>query len=727
MSNKIDDVSKVASAGRVPRKIANVFRDGRKKLMDVNVPDSVHIKDLEKWTVGDGFVWGAEAAGQVLKLSGAGLLITIEYLVRALEKVFVDNKYLRELEAVVKNSAELSEKNIDPRTGKKNGETSLTRFAKKNPWVAGYVLYYLMLASLTAGAVGGAKTILDDDKKLPKKEVKQDKKTDAVEQIDDAENVEIVPIQEKNDEKKVEEKSQKTAVEQAQDKKTKNTDSNIKKKEETKKDKKVDKVEVEKKEQTSSVERVKTVATDIKYINPNMKKDEFVKQANNEYFPEIVIGLTQLETYYAIPRLNRGEKYATNGVGLTYTYSYDKKGRLKQRRNPKNPKKVKPLSKKQNYEQLKIHLSVDLLPNYLRPALKNKKNINAQQAIALVWAGYQLPAHMDNIANKIETAKNAQQVADAFTYYSGDSKWRSGTLVRRWWCAAYAVGVITIDEIMKLPRDAFSRVNINTIYKNGHFILDKETVNYALKRARGGGHSTVQDFLSDFKVGREILSKAKGRSKKVGFLTQDSSEKDLGINRESMVAMSKAFDSFRDGNYEQAEKLYLQAISKDPDNMEAYSSLALTYKRLGDKYNSLEYYQKSLDIVVKGNARMNANSKLLLDRSVKASTYYNAGVVREKMAEIYLKRGDKNKARDNYKKAIQNYETAFDNAKEIKDEARMEIYSKAQKKAEALMKKVSGEKGKKLAFDSGIRQIHQKNAKKDIFLYGKEFNGNSIA
>ena len=30
----------------------------------------------------------------------------------------------------------------------------------------------------------------------------------------------------------------------------------------------------------------------------------------------------------------------------------------------------------------------------------------------------------------------------------------------------------------------------------------------------------------------------------------------------------------------------------------------------------------------------------------------------------------------------------------------------------------------KIAFNSGIKQIHQKNAKKDLLLYGQEFKGN---
>ena len=33
--------------------------------------------------------------------------------------------------------------------------------------------------------------------------------------------------------------------------------------------------------------------------------------------------------------------------------------------------------------------------------------------------------------------------------------------------------------------------------------------------------------------------------------------------------------------------------------------------------------------------------------------------------------------------------------------------------------------GKKIAFNSGIQQMHQKNAKRDIFLYGKETTFNA--
>ena len=72
-------------------------------------------------------------------------------------------------------------------------------------------------------------------------------------------------------------------------------------------------------------------------------------------------------------------------------------------------------------------------------------------------------------------------------------------------------------------------------------------------------------------------------------------------SEKSMALVNKADKKFKKGKYEEAEKLYASALETNPDNMEAYSSLALTYKMLGDKNGSEEYYQKCIDTVVKCN------------------------------------------------------------------------------------------------------------------------------
>lgn len=461
----------------------------------------------------------------------------------------------------------------------------------------------------------------------------------------------------------------------------------------------------------------------IQTINPN--DDDFVERALNEYWAEIGVGLTELETYRATPVVHAGESRATRGLGCTWDYEYNSKGVLIKK--PNVPGKTKSLDKDKNYEQTKLHLIDETLP-VLKNATKGKNNIQAQQAIALIFAGYQRPNDMKEIANRIAIAKTPQEVADAFDYYPGPEQWRTGTLKRRWWCAAYAIGKISSQDLLALPRDAFSNININNVYKNGHFLLGDETVAYALNHAKQGNKSGVETFLSDFADGKSIVKQVKAnQAKSTIVVTRPQQSQQDTLIESSMAKLNLADKFFEQENFLQAAHAYTDAINIDQDNMEAYSSLALAYKKLGDKHNSINYYEKCLQTVKSGNARMNANKDLLLDRNIKAATYYNAGLAREEMAKIYYAQEKYNLARDNYNMAARNYKTALDNAYEVDlAEERKTIYQNAiqrvQNAAKNVLKKTNDKK--KTALNSGIQKLKQQNARQDLLLYGKEFKGN---
>jgi tetratricopeptide (TPR) repeat protein len=160
------------------------------------------------------------------------------------------------------------------------------------------------------------------------------------------------------------------------------------------------------------------------------------------------------------------------------------------------------------------------------------------------------------------------------------------------------------------------------------------------------------------------------------------------VKEESLEKVQEGLTEYSKCDYEEAIKLFQEAIVLDSLNMEAYSSLAIAYKKLGDKEKSIDYYEKSIDAVVKCNALMNDNKDLLLDREVKAATYYNAGLARQKMAELYEEQGNSKMAQFQYTKAKQNYTTALDNAEmENMDEKRQEIYRNAVESMKKAMEK----------------------------------------
>ena len=160
------------------------------------------------------------------------------------------------------------------------------------------------------------------------------------------------------------------------------------------------------------------------------------------------------------------------------------------------------------------------------------------------------------------------------------------------------------------------------------------------------------------------------------------------------------------GKYKDAEKLYIEALALNPDNMEAYSSLALTYKMLGDKNKSVEYYQKCIDTVVKCNEYMNSNKSMLLDRRVKAMTYYNAGLARQEMGRIAQESGDASAAKEQYQLAEKNFNTAKKNAEMIElDSDIIDIYNRAINDVKKMMDAL-----KKLSFKASAAKVKNKSA-----------------
>ncbi|MBQ2017511.1 MAG: hypothetical protein II208_03240, partial [Alphaproteobacteria bacterium] len=140
---------------------------------------------------------------------------------------------------------------------------------------------------------------------------------------------------------------------------------------------------------------------------------------------------------------------------------------------------------------------------------------------------------------------------------------------------------------------------------------------------------------------------------------------------------------------------------------------------------SINYYEKCIAVVKKGNVRMNANKSLLLDRAVKASSYYNAGQAREEMAKIYKKKGNISEAKRNYRLAIKNYETALENAK-IGDlgTTRQQSYQDAIDRVTQQLNSLDGTRDKRSAYNHATQEMRKKNARADLLLYGKTHNGN---
>jgi tetratricopeptide (TPR) repeat protein len=146
-----------------------------------------------------------------------------------------------------------------------------------------------------------------------------------------------------------------------------------------------------------------------------------------------------------------------------------------------------------------------------------------------------------------------------------------------------------------------------------------------------------------------------------------------------------AVGAYQAGKFDDAVKKYQNMITQYPDNALLRNDLAATYNRLG-KYN--EAIKQASEVVQR-----------IGDKSQYGAAQYNAGFAYEQLG--------------NLQKALANYKLALANGNRG-----------VQKDITRVSEKLKRAGNKKVAFNSGIKQIHQKNAKSDLLLYGQEFKGN---
>ena len=623
VKQNINTVQKRRNVAQNIRNAADVIGDARKNVKNkIKTHDKVHFSDLKQakkktfadWVAlgGKTIRWDAESIEQGAKYAGVAILWLVEYLIRVLNALVIDNKIIRVVEDGVSGIK------VDERK-KDNKWQQFKKGVKNHPVLISYLVYYIALVLAVSGA---AYKIFGDDTKETKKET-------------------------------------------------------VKKNTASKKDYNLDKLDKQ------------------KYEKELLMLDT--------YWEDLAKSLLFFETYRPNPKLQTSESRLTRGIGLTWDYSIDKNGRLVQT--------DKVTYSEDNYKDLNFNLWQSKLHLIFETFRKLKdvpgvEKFSRDEIIALVCVGYQRSGDMEVIAKRLLKEKTSQAYANDFKYYTGRSRWYTGTMKRRWWCAMIALGKISVDDISNLPRDSFSRINLNTVNnpKTG-FYLKSSVINVAMQKAKGSKLLSAEEFLEENDVSLNggwlswtaALDGIKSGVGKVvdnvsgvvsGLINDVVISDEDNVKEESLEKVQEGLTEYSKCDYEEAIKLFQEAIVLDSLNMEAYSSLAIAYKKLGDKEKSIDYYEKSIDAVVKCNALMNDNKDLLLDREVKAATYYNAGLARQKMAELYEKQGNSKMAQFQYTKAKQNFTTALDNAEmENMDEKRQEIYKNAVESMKKAMEK----------------------------------------
>lgn len=415
------------------------------------------------------------------------------------------------------------------------------------------------------------------------------------------------------------------------------------------------------------------------------------------------IPLVYAETYRDTPKVQYGENVWTHGYGMTW--SPDAAGHMTIRdyeRDGKNADGTRRRAHKPAMRRTKdadINETQQFLKDHVYPKIQKNmtRELTVGEFYAICLAGYQLEGHISKICKQLSAAQTPQQIADAFITPSMYNY--GGTPKRRWVCAMLAIGAITIDDILDADIDNFYLADQNTFIRNGHFVCDTNTIKYVMGLKR---KKNTRAELMELADGRLGIEQARGYQQIRTIAIENSADqKKIADAMGGLIDAQKQFDA---GNYIAAADSFERVISADPDNMEAYSSLAITYKKIGDMKKSIEYYEKSCDAVRKCNMRMNANKSLLMDYDVKAASYYNAGLAREAIADIYAARGDVAAARKNYELARRNFATARTNCqKGGASQTRLNLY-------DAAIGRVANHiKDKKVAFNSAQKTINKKS------------------
>lgn len=440
----------------------------------------------------------------------------------------------------------------------------------------------------------------------------------------------------------------------------------------------------------------------------DLTQSDFVETFVEENWSEIVIALLEMETYRFTPKLQKGEARYTYGPGLTWVYTVDAKGNIKQHGcTGKWKDMAATFTVQDHFRQAKLHLlcETECMHQIKNNAIANGiKKMTKEQIMGLLIASYQTPAHSKHIIQDIAAAGNkTQKQIDSFQYYRGKPMWKDGTLKRRWWCAMYYIGKINANDLYKLNRDAFATADINTLLNNGHYKKDAATIKYALALTRD--MSTVEEFIKQYKILNGEIKIDKSKSKII-----ESEE----IDDPSMAEMIIALEAYKSADYNSAITHYKKAIEINPNNIEAYSSLSVSYKKLGDKYlsaNNLDSakdcYDKSCAAVKDGTAHIKANSGVLQeDLTIKSSLYYNAGQARDALGKIYTAKNDFGAAIRNYDLAAKNYQTALDNTTMMDaDDNIISIYKTAKEKS---LSNKSDVQKKEKARQISVKQSHTK-------------------
>lgn len=491
----------------------------------------------------------------------------------------------------------------------------------------------------------------------------------------------------------------------------------------------------ERKQKEEEEARKKAMSFDNFKINPNVSDEEWEKQID-AIQPYVIAHLLLTEGYVR-------DLYYDNGTSGTKTigtgFILDDEVHRKFAKKILGRPIVNGLSV--SVEEARI-LADAWTREMIYPKMKKAFNVpmDAKLFITLVVAAYNAGESTYSIkGNKgipvrdaVNAGKTIEEVMNVFVRQYGKvrgTQW-GGMPNKYSVCALYALGDISDDVILNCVAEA--PYEINAILKQDSAYLsvyNPETMNEGdllvydgkggnakpvgvlripdiedvlqrpqHRKTKGTEQLKVRDYLTEQEVNTIMAGEIFDVSTIDYFAAQQLVNSVKYEVSESDKINEEGEELYHKEQYKEAIQKFEEALNVNPENYIVYSNISLAYYKMGEPKKGARVIEKFIKSEYFDNAP-DVN---------KGYVYYNLALCYEKIGDSKSKRKQKF-----YKEA----NNAIERAQEYSGNSYDDLKNRINKKLT--------DEGKKIAFNSGIQQMRQKNAKKDILLYGKETTFNA--